>query len=105
MEFQKESYLGAKFMSFIYETNQQININFNTKLYNKIHSYFVSNKNIHQIHLKLYQLNKCNEILPYITNNYIDIVRRINLSIKTLSREMLNIYFLTRNKQNIRALS
>ena len=88
------------FMSFIYETNQQININFNTKLYNKIHSYFVSNKNIHQIHLKLYQLNKCNEILPYITNNYIDIVRRINLSIKTLSREMLNIYFLTRNKQN-----
>jgi hypothetical protein len=87
-------------VSFFDKDNQQIYVNFNIKLYNKIHSYFVSHKNIHQIHLKLYQLNKCNDILPYISNNYIDIVRRINMSIKTLSKELLNIYFLTRNKQN-----
>lgn len=87
-------------MIVLNETGESTCINFDTSLYNTIASNFVLNPNIHQTHLDLYQRDKCNDILPYITNNYTDIVRRINISIKTIAKEILNIYFLTRHKQH-----
>ena len=87
-------------MEIINKTGESTLINFDTILYHNITSNFNLNANIHQTHLELYQRDKCNDILPYVTNNYTDIVRRINMSIKTISKETLNIYFLTRNKQN-----
>lgn len=78
----------------------EIMIDFNTDLYRRISTHFENCDNLHHIHLKIYQQDKCNDVLPYVTDNYTNIIRRINISIKTLSKEILNIYFLTRNKNN-----
>ena len=75
-------------------------ISLNTRIYDKISAYFDDSENIHRTYLHIYQKDKCNDILTYVTNNCYTIVRRINISLKTLSKEILNIYFLTRNKQN-----
>lgn len=80
--------------------DRDIYIDYDTDLYTNISSYFNSDRNVHQVHLELYQKDKLNDILPYITQHYTDIVRRINISLKTLSREILNIYFLTRNQKH-----
>jgi len=75
-------------------------ISLNTRIYDKISTYFDDNENIHRTYMYIYQKDKCNDILTYVTNNCYAIIRRINISLKTLSKEILNIYFLTRNKQN-----
>lgn len=51
-------------------------------------------------YLQLYQCNKLGEVLQYLHKYPTDVIRRINMSIKTLSKEILNIYHLTRKKQN-----
>jgi hypothetical protein len=69
-----------------------------TKLYNMIKDY--PDLTPDQIHFKLYQNDKLNLFLPYINNTYTDIVKRINISISTISHEILDIYHNTRNKKN-----
>jgi hypothetical protein len=51
-------------------------------------------------YLELYQKNLLGETLPYLHRYSADIIRRINMAIKTLSKELLNIYHATRKKQN-----
>jgi hypothetical protein len=51
-------------------------------------------------YLELYQKNILNDILPYIHKYPLCVVKRINISIRTISKEILNIYHLTRQKQN-----
>jgi hypothetical protein len=51
-------------------------------------------------YLQLYQHNNLGEVLQYLHKYPTDVIRRINMSIKTLSKEILNIYHLTRKKQN-----
>jgi hypothetical protein len=80
--------------------DEATSINFETDLYTSINKYFKNKKNIHQVYLELYQKDRLNDILPYITSHYTDIVRRINMSLKTLAKEILNIYFMTRNHKN-----
>jgi hypothetical protein len=72
----------------------------NTRIYDEISKYFKDLENIHKTHLYIYQKDKCGDILTYVTNNPHTIIRRINISLNTLAKEILNIYFLTRNKQN-----
>ena len=81
--------------------NDSIYIDFNSDIYTLINSYFNKN-NKHYTYLQLYKNNNINKILLYITNidNLNRIINRINISLKTLSKEILNIYFLTRNKNN-----
>lgn len=69
-------------------------------LYKYILSVMPNNKNQHINYLELYQKNLLSDILPYIHKYPIDVIRRINMSIKILSKEILNIYHLTRKKQN-----
>jgi hypothetical protein len=76
-------------------------IYFDTELYQKISSKIKLYKNIYQSQLVMYINNECNDILPYITSNHSDIVKRINNSLKTISKELLDIYFVTNKKNNI----
>jgi hypothetical protein len=56
--------------------------------------------NINISYLSLYCNNKLNNILPYFSIYYLNIIKRINESLKTISKELLNIYHITRNKQS-----
>jgi len=68
------------------------------KLYEKINNLLPKYTNINKIYLDLYKTDNLNFIINYISLYPSDVIKRINLSIKTLSKEYLNIYHLTRKK-------
>ena len=93
------SYAG--FNIKIYDKNKQINnFNFYTEIYNYIKTQIIEGDNIYKIYLELYQKNFMNDILPYISKYPNEIISRLNMSMKTLSREILNIYHITRKKKH-----
>lgn len=61
---------------------------------------YSQSNNKYILFLMLYQNNKLSEILPYVHKYPHDIIKRINMAMKTISREILNIYHLTRKKKN-----
>lgn len=71
-----------------------------SEVYNCILSMIPKHKNQYKFFLELYQNDKLTDILPFLHKYPADVVRRINMSVKTLSKEILNIYHLTRKKQN-----
>jgi hypothetical protein len=71
-----------------------------TDLYKNILSLMPRHQNQYINFLELYQNDNLSGMLPYLHKYPADVVRRINVSIKTLSKEILNIYHLTRKKQN-----
>jgi hypothetical protein len=75
-------------------------IPFDTATYKKLIQMIPKGMTIHGVHLKLYQNDKLNYFLQYIDDSYTDIVKRINESMSTMSREILDIYHLTRKKKN-----
>lgn len=77
-----------------------INILYNVNSYKKILAMIPKNMSINEIHLYLYQIDKLNHLLQYVSDSYNDIVKRINLSMSTLSKEILDIYHMTRNMKN-----
>lgn len=93
------SYAG--FNIKVYNNNYQIN-NFNiyTEIYNQIKKQFIDGNNIYKIYLELYQKNYLNDILPYLSKYPNEIIHRLNMSMKTLSREILNVYHTTRKKKH-----
>ena len=68
-----------------------------TEIYEYVTHLLPNNKNQYKFFLELYQSDKLSETLPYLHNYPAAVVRRINMSLKTLSKEILNIYHLTRN--------
>lgn len=79
----KNCYNKIKIITDIYKTIiNEISQNFD--VYSQI--------NIQHVYLYLYQKNKLNIILPFFTNYYNEIINRINLSIKTISTEIMNLY-------------
>lgn len=77
-----------------------LNIAYDTLTYKRLMSMIPAGMSIHEVHLKLYQIDKLNFFLQYITDTYTDVVKRINISMSTLSREILDIYHMTRKKKN-----
>jgi len=82
-----------------------IYIKYDTNLYksliNIIQQVNKQDKTKHHIHIKLYQQNKLNYLLQYINGDDAkEIIKRIKISLQTISREILDIYHLTRNKNN-----
>ena len=71
-----------------------------SKLFQYILSTVPQYKNQYINYVYLYQNNKLSEVLPFLHKYPSDVIRRINISIKILSKEILNIYHLTRKKQN-----
>jgi len=71
-------------------------------VYNSVYQNIKKNmekNNIYQIYLELYQKNKLMDILPYISKFSHEIRYRLNTSMKTISKEILNIYHMTRKKK------
>lgn len=91
----------AGFNLKIIKDNRNIN---NIYTYNDIYNFvkknISENDNIYKIYLELYQKNNLSEILPYISKYSSEIIHRLNMSMKTLSREILNIYHTTRKKKH-----
>lgn len=50
--------------------------------------------------LRLYQIDKLNSFLQTFNDSYTDVVKRINVSMSTMSREILDIYHMTRKKNS-----
>ena len=70
------------------------------KLYEKIFKLLPLESNRMKQYLDLYKSDNLNYIINYIYLYPFELIKRINLSIKTLSKEFLNIYHLTRNHSN-----
>jgi len=58
------------------------------------------NENKYINYLELYQKNELSDVITYLHKYPNDVIRRINMATRTLSKEILNIYHLTRKKQN-----
>lgn len=71
-----------------------------TYIYQRLSKIRANNSNINQCYLEMYQKNNFKEISPYFTKYNVDIMQRINYSLKTISKEFLDIYHATRNKKN-----
>ena len=72
----------------------------NTDIYNHIINCLPNHTNQYVNYLELYQKDKLTEILPYLHKYPTSVIKRINKSVRTLAKEILNIYHLTRKKQN-----
>lgn len=84
-----------------HKTNEEsILLKLQTEIYCQIDKLKPLKQNSYQNFLELYQHDKLNEILPYISKYSNEIIHRINMSMRTLSREILNIYHTTRKKKN-----
>ncbi|AYV84891.1 MAG: RNA ligase [Hyperionvirus sp.] len=71
-----------------------------TEIYTQISKLKPLRQNSYQVFLELYQVDKLNDILPYVSKYSNEIIHRINMSMRTVSREILNIYHTTRKKKN-----
>jgi hypothetical protein len=80
-----------------YENNEYI---INTNLYQKIIDMMPKYNNINKCYIELYKDDNLSFLVNYMTSYTHEIINRINISIKTLCKEILNIYHLTRKKNN-----
>jgi hypothetical protein len=72
----------------------------NTELYDYLINMYPNKLSLHAVHLYLYQKDKLNEFLSYLNDTYVKIVKRVNISLTTISHEILDIYHITRNRNN-----
>jgi len=79
---------------------EPVHIAYDTHSYKKIMALVPKGLNLHEVHLRLYQIDKLNSFLQTFNDSYTDIVKRINVSMSTMSREILDIYHMTRKKKN-----
>lgn len=83
-----------------YTKDHIIYLKLQTEIYCRIDKLKPLKQNNYQTYLELYQSDKLNDVLPYISKYSNEIIYRINMSMRTLSREILNIYHTTRKKKN-----
>jgi hypothetical protein len=72
----------------------------NTYIYQKVKDIIPSYENINKCYIELYKNDNLGFIINYMSPYPADIIKRINSTFKTLSREFLNIYHVTRKKAN-----
>ncbi len=71
-----------------------------THIYQKIRDMLPKYNNINKCYIELYKNDNLSFIINFMSLYPSDIIKRINTTIKTLSREFLNIYHITRKKSN-----
>ncbi|ARF10578.1 RNA ligase [Hokovirus HKV1] len=71
-----------------------------TKIYQYIMQYKPNISNIYKVYLELYKIDKLNELLPYFYKGPNEIIKQINTSMKLLTKEILDLYYLTRKHNN-----
>lgn len=77
-----------------------VNMKLQTEIYETIMRMKPNNSNINQCFLELYQSDKLADFLPFFTRYGGEVVKRIRNSMKNLSKEVLDLYHMTRNKKN-----
>src|SRR5437868_3277973 len=85
------------------ENNNNVTyMNIQTNLYNKLKKLKPNNSNIHQCYLELFQSGELPKYIKYFMNKHLagKTITRYSKSLKHLSKEMLLVYFNTRNKLN-----
>ena len=70
-----------------------------TEVYQTIMKIKPNNSNIYQSYLELYQKDQLVDFLPYFSK-YNNDIKRIHSSMKTLAKEVLDLYHITRQKKN-----
>jgi hypothetical protein len=75
-------------------------ISYDTYTYKRLMNMIPKGLKLHEVHLKLYQTDRLNHFLHFVNDSYTDIVKRINISMSTMSREILDIYHMTRKKKH-----
>ena len=71
-----------------------------TNIYKRISKLKPNNSNINQAYLELYQKDKLKFMVPYFTKYKTEVLNRVHKSMKTLSREILDLYHITRHQKN-----
>lgn len=71
-----------------------------THIYQKIKDIMPNYENINKCYIELYKNDNLGFIINYMSPYPFDIIKRINSTFKTLAREFLNIYHITRKKAN-----
>jgi hypothetical protein len=71
-----------------------------TTIYEQLSKIRPNVSNINQAYLELYKQDKLSEYIKYQTKFGKDVINRIHLAFRTMSREILNIYHATRKKKN-----
>lgn len=71
-----------------------------TKIYDTIVKIKPNNSNMHQCFLELYQTNKLSDYLPFFTDFSAETIKRIHLSMQNMAKELLDLYHITRGKNN-----
>lgn len=71
-----------------------------TPIYQRIMKMKPNNSNIHQSYLELYQKDKLIEFLPFFSKFNNNIIKRIHIAMKNMSKEILDLYHMTRKKKN-----
>lgn len=72
----------------------------NTYIYQKIYDIIPPFKNINKCFIELYKNDNLSFIINFMSPYPSDIIKRVNFAVKTISREFLNIYYVTRKKAN-----
>lgn len=72
----------------------------NTYIYQKISDMLPNYNNINKCYLELYKNDNLGFMINFMTPYSTEIIKRVNTSIKIISKEILNIYHLTRKKSN-----
>jgi hypothetical protein len=88
------------FVLRVYDGKQFTVYKLQTEVYQYLMKLKPNNSNVHQGYLELYQKDKLADYLPYFTKYNNDIVKRINATMKTLSKELLDLYHCTRQKKS-----
>lgn len=81
-------------------TNTQVILKLQTDIYQKLSKLKPNNSNINQAYLEMYQQDKLKEFLPYFTRYRNDVLSRLHISMRTVAKEILDVYHLTRQKKN-----
>ena len=77
-----------------------VTLKLQTEIYDILMKLKPNNSNIYQCFLELYQKDQLNDFLPYFTRYGNEVIKRIHISIQNMSKEMLDLYHMTRNKNN-----
>lgn len=77
-----------------------ITLKLQTDIYETLMKLKPNNSNLFQCYLELYQKDKLNDFLPYFTKYGLDVIKRIHGSMQTISKEMLDLYHMTRGRKN-----
>jgi hypothetical protein len=100
--YQKITLEGYVMRYYLGEVNKSpfITLKLQTPIYDTIMKLKPNNSNIYQCFLELYQKDKLNDFLPYFTRYGSEVIKRVHISMQNLSKEILDLYHSTRNKNN-----